>query len=236
MCRHLTGTAPILMDSSHRATGLAKLLLYTSLVFTAAAFLIPTGSHAAVSADGSAFQATITPEIAKRGALQQHFREAKEALEVEDLERGHELLRLLAEQGHVDAQFMLGIIYSSGVGLPEDMGRAAHWYRQAAEQGHVDAQYNLGVAYSMGSGVVADSMQAASWYEKAAYQGSTDAQFNLGLLYAQGDGVSKDMLEAAKWWYKAAAKGDAAAQYALGLMYVRGDGVAQNIDEALKWW
>ena len=149
MCRHLAGTASILTDSSHPRTGLAKLVLYTSLILIAAALLIAGRSEAAVSANVSTFslQSTLSPEIAQRGALQQRFHEAKEALQVEDIDRAYELLRLLAEQGHIDAQFMLGIIYSSGLGKPEDMTQAAHWYRLAAEQGHVDAQYKIGRAH-----------------------------------------------------------------------------------------
>jgi TPR repeat protein len=236
MAKHLTGTTKVLKDSDTHRARLPGLLLYGTLMLTAIPLFTPTGSHAALPSQTLTIGATLSPEISKRGAREQRFHEAQEALALEDFDRGRELLRLLAGQGYADAQFMLGIVYSTGVGTSQDMEQAAHWYQRAAEQGHMDAQYNLGVAYSMGAGVLADSVQAANWYYKAAQQGSTDAQFNLGLLYAQGDGVSKNMLEAAKWWLQAAAKGDAASQYALGLMFVRGDGVDQNIEEALKWW
>ena len=48
-----------------------------------------------------------------------------------------------AEQGHADAQHLLGLMYSYGDGVPEDQARAAAWLEKAAEQGHADAQRNL---------------------------------------------------------------------------------------------
>ena len=52
--------------------------------------------------------------------------------------------RTLAEQGHAEAQFQVGFMYSVGRGVPEDDAEAVKWYRKAAEQGNAAAQYNLG--------------------------------------------------------------------------------------------
>ncbi len=43
--------------------------------------------------------------------------------------------RLLAEQGHAQAQVNLGIIYSQGRGVPKDSVQAYVWYTLAASQG-----------------------------------------------------------------------------------------------------
>ena len=43
--------------------------------------------------------------------------------------------RPLAEQGNVDAQYGLGLIYDLGRDVPEDNTEAVKWYRKAAEQG-----------------------------------------------------------------------------------------------------
>lgn len=178
----------------------------------------------------------LTHEILNTGLLNHRFRKAQEAAEQEDYDQAALILILLAEQGHPDAQFLLGLAYSSGLGVKLDRQQAIRWYQRAAEQGHVDAQYNMGVAYVTGNGVAADATKAAGWYRRAALQGSTEAQFNLGLLYANGAGVPKNMFQASHWWYQAAMHGDAAAQYALGLMFVRGDGVPQDINEGVHWW
>ena len=48
--------------------------------------------------------------------------------------------RPLAEQGHMEAQYELGFLYSCGFGVPLDYYEAAKWYKRAAEQGHAIAK------------------------------------------------------------------------------------------------
>ena len=76
-----------------------------------------------------------------------------------------------AEQGHVDSQFILGLMYAIGEGVPEDYAEAARWYRKAAEQGHVAAQIMLGGMYARGDCVPDDDAEAVRWFRKSAEQG-----------------------------------------------------------------
>ena len=55
-----------------------------------------------------------------------------------------------AEQGHVDAQYALGRIYSDGAGVIQDKKEAVKWYRKSAEQGHAIAQKNLDFILKLG--------------------------------------------------------------------------------------
>ena len=48
-------------------------------------------------------------------------------------------LRALAEQGDAGAQVLLGMMYDTGAGVPEDDTEAVRWYRLAADQGHASA-------------------------------------------------------------------------------------------------
>ena len=144
--------------------------------------------------------------------------------------------RPLAEQGQAEAQYLLGIIYSVGKGVPQDYAEVVKWFRKAAEQGHAKAQNDLGNHYRSARGVSQDYAAALKWYRKAAEQGYATAQFNLGFMYRVGRGVSKNYAEALKWYRKAAAKGYAPAQFILGVMYAHGKGVPQDYAEALKWY
>ena len=83
--------------------------------------------------------------------------------------------RPLAEQGHAEAQAMLGIMYFEGWGVPKDDAEAVKWYRKAAEQGHARAQTNLGYMYKEGQGVAQDYAQAHMWWSLSARQGDRDA-------------------------------------------------------------
>ena len=52
--------------------------------------------------------------------------------------------RKAAELEPVDAQFILGVMYFAGQGVPVDTVEAFKWVRMAAEQGNVDAQFTPG--------------------------------------------------------------------------------------------
>ena len=117
----------------------------------------------------------------------------------------------LAEQGHAEAQFNIGLMYDKGQGMPQDDAKAAKWYRRAAEQGDADAQNNLGAMYEVGQGVLRSYVEALKWYYRAAQQGDAYAQYRLGFMYYLGQGVSRDYLhyvEAYAWLSLAAARGE----------------------------
>ena len=94
-----------------------------------------------------------------------------------------------AEQGHADAQYNLGAIYSRGEGVPEDDDEAVRWYRKAAEQGDAAAQTKLGTMYIIGKGVPEDTAEAVHWYRKAAEQGDAGIQAYVWFSIAAARGV-----------------------------------------------
>ena len=153
-----------------------------------------------------------------------------------DIDKTFANTKKYAEQGDVDAQYSLGLMYDNGEGVAEDDEAAAKWYRLAAEQGDVNAQYNLGVLYFFGEGVAEDKEAAAKWYRLAAEQGNSAGQWALGYLYDLGEGVAEDKEAAAKWYRLAAEQGDVDAQYSLGVMYDNGDGVVEDKEAAAKWY
>ena len=143
----------------------------------------------------------------------------------------------LAEAGDDLAQFLLGLMYDKGEGVPQDYAEAVKWYRLAADQGNASAQYNIGNRYSNGKGVPQDYAEAVKWYRLAADQGVATAQYNLGVMYQQiGQGVPQDYAEAVKWYRLAADQGVASAQNNLGTVYVNGQGVLQDNVMAHMWY
>ncbi len=140
-----------------------------------------------------------------------------------------------AEQGDMEAQAKLGVIYSRGEGVPQDDKEAAKWFRKAAEQGHQQSQAILGGMYNLGQGVQQDDEQAVKWYRKAAEQGYASAQCMLGTIYGDGQGVAQNNKEAVNWYKKAAEQGDANAQFHLGKMYCSGRGVSKDYRKGVKW-
>ena len=132
-------------------------------------------------------------------AIADSLSEAKAAYAAGNFEKAAKLLMTQAQQGNVDAQFSLGLMYDNGQGVPKEFSEAAKWYRLAAEQGHSAAQLNLGVMYGQGQGVPQDYKEAVKWYRLAAEQSDALAEANLGLMYNNGQGVPQDYVLAYMW-------------------------------------
>lgn len=81
-----------------------------------------------------------------------------------------------ADQGHVDAQYNLGMLYKLGLGVQEDPKQAFAWLQKAAAQGNDIAQYHLGLMYAEGAGVKRSLPHASAWLALAAAQGNEKAQ------------------------------------------------------------
>jgi len=140
-----------------------------------------------------------------------------------------------AEQQYAEAQFYLGVMYATGLGVPQDYQEAAKWLRKGAAQGHAYAQLKLGDMHRLGKGVSHDDEEAAKWYRKAAEQGQIEAQIHLARMYLNGEGIPQDDKEATRWLFKAAEQGDARAQLTLSVLYSKGRGVPEDYAEAYKW-
>jgi len=156
--------------------------------------------------------------------------------EIEALEASEKKLGEVAEKGGAEVQYILGMSYLFGDGVPKNHTEAVRWLRKSAEQGHAEAQYELGVCYRRGESVPKDDVEAVKWMRKSAEQGYAPAQSNLGIYYLHGTGVSKDVEEAIKLFRNAADQGNDRAQCLLGECYLRGEGVPKNKEEAIKWF
>jgi hypothetical protein len=89
-------------------------------------------------------------------------------------------LQPLAEQGHAEAQTLLGDLYLSGRGVEGDAAAAVTWYWAARKQGYAPAMRALAKCYEVGLGVPRDMTAAERLYADAAQQetfdlGPTDA-------------------------------------------------------------
>jgi TPR repeat protein len=141
----------------------------------------------------------------------------------------------MASGGDVHSQYVLAVLFCSGIGTPRDNHQAFVWYSKAAESGSKEAENDLGFCYSSGSGVEQDYGRAMQWYQKAAAQGYTWSFNNIGNLYLKGRGVETNVDEALRWFSKAADQGLAQSQHALAVVYASPTLGRQNWPEAIKW-
>ena len=123
-------------------------------------------------------------------------------------------IRSIADQGFASAQYLVGLMFDTGVGLGQRPFMAVQYYNLAARQGHAEAYDGL--------------RELGNRY--------TEAQFQLGSLNELGEAIEQDYAEALRWYHLAAAQGEDRSQYRLGMMYAEGLGVEPDFSEAAKWF
>lgn len=127
--------------------------------------------------------------------------------DVQDYKQAFYWYKKAAENGHIEAQLNLGLLYYNEKGVEQSYENAAKWFTLAAEQGDEAAQYDLAGMHYDGEGVEQNYEEAFKWYKLAAEQGHVEAQFVLGKCYFCGWGVEQDYAEAEKWFEKAVDNG-----------------------------
>lgn len=162
---------------------------------------------------------------------------AQAAYDIGDYETALANWQELADEGFVEAQFGIGLLYSNGYGVPLDDSMALKWYTLAAEGGHAQAQCNLGVMYANGWGVQQSDQDALDWYLMAAEQGLTQAQIAAANLYFSGYRIDGDKVEARKWLAIAARLGDVDAPRKRDSLdaYLTEEEIARSETMAVSW-
>lgn len=104
-----------------------------------------------------------------------------------------------AEQGYIDAQFSVGLMYGGGIGVEQNYIKSVEWLSKAAEHAHFEALYYLAMHYEFGEGVEQNPTKAIELYQRAAAQNHHQSQGILGLHYRDGFGVERDLAQAYMW-------------------------------------
>ncbi len=129
--------------------------------------------------------------------------EPYEALKRGDYRVAAGLFAPLAEKGDVRAQYNLGLLYASGMGVMQDYQAALKWHRLAAGQGHAGAQNELAQMYAKGQGVQQDQVRAYVWYSVAGESSTGGSKTE---IIKDRDHMAKrmtpDQIEKAEWLTK----------------------------------
>lgn len=116
--------------------------------------------------------------------------------------------RVLAENGDVESQQLMGLLYKNGIDIEQNYHEAFKWFEKAANQGDIPSQIILGFMYGDGEGVRQNNKKAFEWTQKAANLGDAFAQIHIGLFYEYGKGIQIDKAQAKEWYGKACDNGD----------------------------
>ena len=160
--------------------------------------------------------------------------------DIKDYTRAINYLLKASEREIHKANYILGAIYSHGLGITADKMKGYDYYLDAAKSGHVLAQMEV-AKYHQKNGY---PDLAEAWWRMAAEKGNSDAQFELALflynpqidsIYAATidlDERKERQKEAASWYDKSANQGNPKAMHRLAWMNLWGVGVEMNIDNA----
>ena len=182
--------------------------------------------------------------------------DAHAAYKRSDYAQAIKLYSSLAEQGNVDAQHSLGVMYYNGQGVLHDAEESFKWYMLAAERGNIKSQAAISSMYFIGQGVTQNYQESLKWWRLSvgqAFEVSKDYLKHLppgskphssslegyaqsAVDHAKSSYEKGDYGQALKILTPLAEKGIATAQYDIAGMYENGKGVTQNYQEALKWY
>lgn len=81
----------------------------------------------------------------------------------------------LASDGNARAQYLLGVMYDEGEGVPHSDEQAVYWLKRSAQQEQARAQYRLAEMLAEGRGAHRDFAGAYMWAARAAEQGLAPA-------------------------------------------------------------
>ena len=110
-------------------------------------------------------------------------------------------LKLQAESGDSNAQYLIGYSYERGKNNNRDLNEAAKWYQKAAENNNPRAQRRLGLLYATGNGVKQDFSKTAELFKSAANLGYGAAQMDYAMfLYGMAPPEYKDEIAAYAWF------------------------------------
>jgi hypothetical protein len=87
-----------------------------------------------------------------------------------------------AQNGHAQAQYKLGLMFSRGDGVEPDYQESTKWLEKSAGQGDCKAQYELAILQIQESDIDGKSKKYMQWLEESAQQKYESAKNQLGLL------------------------------------------------------
>ena len=143
-----------------------------------------------------------------------YYEKGFDAFEDGDINVAIEAWEKGSEQGEVQSQVMLGLLYARGDDVDPDSKKAAKWLAKAFKDEDETLHITIGLVYYKNRGSSAEDREAVELFEKAIDGEGKVAQYHLGMLFLSGSGVDKDMKKAAGLIRKSKAAGYAKAKSA----------------------
>jgi TPR repeat protein len=127
-------------------------------------------------------------------------------------------LKLAADSGHSDAQYVFGRILRDGPGLGfENAVESTQYMKLSANQGNSYGEAGYGRALTDGYGIQRNESESFAWYASSAGHGNARGQNGCGFCCLHGKGVPRNPGRAAAYYSLGADQGNAAAINGCGI-------------------
>ena len=105
---------------------------------------------------------------------------------------GKDVFQKACERGHGASCFILGSLYSSGLGVAQDPGRAFSLFQRSCADKWWRGCGRLGTSYLVGQGTTVDPAKAVENFEKGCRGGNAASCLEAAKLYHRGIGALQD--------------------------------------------
>lgn len=159
--------------------------------------------------------------INKKKAKRNFYDHSRQEKDVKgNREKAFKLFERASKQGHIEAQYRVGMCYAEGKGVKKDWGKALDCLKKIEDK---IASLNI-------------HRNRKTFVEKVilAEKGDSEAQYFVGKCYAEGNGIGRNLRKSIEWYNKAAKHGSAEARYQVGRCYLEGKGVKENWEKAIE--
>jgi len=137
-----------------------------------------------------------------------------------DIELGKQYLLKSAENGYLEAQYLVGIMYRDGDYFSQDFEQAGEWLLRAAVQDYPVAQFELAEFVLSGQSSVVSDDRALEMLDSAVQAGVLEAEGFLGELLVTGTSVVQNIPRGFELLENAALQGEVRAQEFLWGIYL----------------
>ena len=146
-----------------------------------------------------------------------------------------DLFRKAATQGYPPAMVQVGLMYSNGDGVEQNMEKASSWLRPANVKGSAVGKYLLAECFLYGKGVDKNQALAVTLLTEAVELDRPERALDLlATCYHKGWGVEQDSEHASLLYEQACEGAFHNACGNLAVLYMTGNGVELNPDRAVS--
>ncbi|MDO8906509.1 tetratricopeptide repeat protein [Hydrogenophaga sp.] len=141
----------------------------------------------------------------------------------------------LAEAGHPETQYNLGVLMTRGGTVRRDLAAARRWQEQASAGGYAAANCALGDLLWADRSDPVHRQRALAAYLRGAALGQVPCMHNTAAFLLNGYAGSPDVIAGLHWLERAAEAGSATSQAQLGSAHLHGTYIPPEYERALRW-